>query len=105
MFKSNNYSLFYLRKENLVKHQKVSKYYEGDYSVSNTYFIKARTFRERMNKLLENTKFLKKMKILDVICTRFYLWGIGRGSNPVRKAGDLSTKDKRSTCLSVVCSR
>ena len=33
MFISNNSSLFHLwRKENLVKHQKVSKYYENDFS-------------------------------------------------------------------------
>ena len=33
MFISNNYALFYLwLKDKLVKHQKVSKYYENEYS-------------------------------------------------------------------------
>ena len=71
--------------------------------VSNSYFVKIKTFRLTTRKLLGSRR---KTYILDVVCNRFYFGeNSGRSSRPVQCAGYLTTQKRRSICLSAVCSR
>ena len=71
--------------------------------VSNSYFVKIKTFRLQTSKLLGN---ITETYILDVICNKFYFREVHEEVlGQVQWAGYLSIQKISSICLSVVCSR